>query len=132
RQLPSPERQRSLARPSRPDQGARWAQSRPPTRIALALQTNSAPTESRRARLPGCRFEMYGAKDSEQLTTLQSMGFDQVTVQSIDMARLADSMNLSVVLENWWNKDTPWDEIKAVVQSARTIRHLVSINMIDE
>jgi hypothetical protein len=92
--------------------------------------SESTPTEvcSTLAR----RFEIYGAASLYDLELLRSMGFDQVILDNHGFADAAEALGFSVVLANWWDRQTTLGEILPVLRQAMGLSRLVSVNMMDE
>jgi hypothetical protein len=80
-------------------------------------------------------FEIYGAKTLQDLRLLKKWGFTQVILDpdpKFALTRAADRMGLRVVMANWWKSGWSWNDVQTTLATARTLKNLVSINMMDE
>lgn len=92
---------------------------------------NGAGTGSVRAAITR-RFEIYGARSQLDLDFLRPLGFTQVILDDYRLVKPAESAGFGVVLANWWDRETTWEQVRRVLEFARGVRRLVSINMMDE
>ena len=79
-------------------------------------------------------FEMYmdGTFTKADFEYMKALGFTRIFPNFEGYATELESLELGVVLPNWWNGDTTWSTVLQVLQDAAKLTNLVSINMMDE
>ncbi len=83
------------------------------------------------ARVPQ-KFEIYGAKTKADLIELSACGFTQFVLEDEKLQKEADSLSLPSVQANWFGTKTETAQILRALRSAKELRHLVSVNLMDE
>ncbi len=77
-------------------------------------------------------FEIYDPASDTELLEIKNMGFTQVVLDKPWLSHKAAELGLKVVLGNWWNLETPEEEIRKSMEFARTIKRLAFVSLMDK
>lgn len=78
------------------------------------------------------QFEIYGASSLTDLDFLGCLGFNQVVLDFFSLALPAEARGFSVVLADYWDRQTTWGDVCFTLSIAKQLTRLVSVNMMDE